>query len=441
MLTHRNYYVNVHDSVNLFQVPHGGYKTLLILPCDHSFAHTVGLYAALPRGIEIFFVDARGGGMATIRNIPSNLKETNPVFLLTVPALTGNFMKKIREGVAAKGGFAKKLFDAGVAAGISYYGDVAHKPGFFTRLKNFFPYKLADLIVFSKVRQTFGRDIQFCVGGGALLDRKQQEFFKAIGVPIYQGYGLTEAAPVISSNTPFAHKIGSSGKVAASVECHIVREDGSECEVGETGQIAIRGENVMKGYFKNDEATAETIRDGMLFTGDRGFLDEDGYLYVVGREKALLISPDGEKYSPEEIEEAIVNTSDLIDQALVYNDHSPYTGALITLDEEKVRAFIEERSITDSGELLDALRESLYSFQSDPAYTRKFPSQWIPSTFQVLEEHFTEENRMVNSSMKVVRYKVFEHFADRLETMYADDGQDHRNERNRQAVRSLFQLA
>jgi long-chain acyl-CoA synthetase len=363
------------------------------------------------------------------------------VFLLTVPALTGNFMKKIREGVAAKGGFAKKLFDAGVAAGIAYYGDVANKPGFFTRLKSFFPYKLADLIVFSKVRQTFGRDIQFCVGGGALLDRKQQEFFTAIGVPIYQGYGLTEAAPVISSNTPFAHKIGSSGKVGASVECHIIREDGSECEVGETGQIAIRGENVMKGYFKNDEATAETIRDGMLFTGDRGYLDEDGFLYVVGREKALLISPDGEKYSPEEIEEAIVNTSEVIEQAIVYNDHSPYTGALITLDEEKVRALIEERGITDSGELLDALRESLYSFQSDPAYTRKFPPQWIPSTFQVLEEHFTEENRMVNSSMKIVRYKVFEHFADRLEAMYADDGQDHRNERNRQAVRSLFQLA
>ncbi len=439
MLTHKNYYVNVHDSVNLHQVPHGGYSTLLILPCDHSFAHTVGLYAALPRGIQIYFVDARGGGMATIRNIPTNLKETEPVFLLTVPALTGNFMKKIKEGVAAQGGVAKKLFDAGVAAGIAYYGDVHDKPPFFTRLKNYLPYKLADAVVFSKVRQTFGRNIQFCVGGGALLDRKQQEFFKAIGVPIYQGYGLTEAAPVISSNTPYAHKIGSSGKVAASVDCRILGEDGSECAVGDVGQIAIRGENVMKGYFNNESATAEALRDGMLLTGDRGYFDEDGYLYVVGREKALLISPDGEKYSPEEIEEAIVNSSELIHQALVYNDHNRYTGALITLDEDKVRARIAERGIADADSLLDELRTELYRFEEDPAYRRKFPSQWIPSTFQVLEEQFTEENKMINSSMKMVRFKVVEAHKDRIDAMYAEDGQDHRNERNRQAVRSLLQ--
>ncbi|NBF41414.1 MAG: AMP-binding protein [Spirochaetes bacterium] len=440
MLTHKNYYVNVHDSVNLHQVPHGGYSTLLILPCDHSFAHTVGLYAALPRGIQIYFVDARGGGMATIRNIPTNLKETEPVFLLTVPALTGNFMKKIKEGIAAQGGVAKKLFDAGLAAGIAYYGDVHNKPPFFTRLKNYLPYKLADAVVFSKVRQTFGRNIQFCVGGGALLDRKQQEFFKAIGVPVYQGYGLTEAAPVISSNTPYAHKIGSSGRVAASVDCRILAEDGSECAVGEVGQIAIRGENVMKGYFKNESATAETLRDGMLLTGDRGYFDEDHYLYVVGREKALLISPDGEKYSPEEIEEAIVNGSELVHQALVYNDHNRYTGALITLDDEKVRARIAERGIADADALLDELRADLYRFEEDPAYRRKFPSQWIPSTFQVLEEQFTEENKMINSSMKMVRFKVVEAHTDRIDAMYAEDGQDHRNERNRQAVRSLFSL-
>jgi long-chain acyl-CoA synthetase len=347
-------------------------------------------------------------------------------------------MKKITEGVAAQGGIAKKLFDMGLSAGIAYYGDVYNRPSIFTRAANWLPYKLADRLVFSKVRETFGSNIRFCVGGGALLDRKQQEFFKAIGVPIYQGYGLTEAAPVISSNTPTAHKIGSSGTLAPSVECHIIRDDGTECETGETGQIAIRGENVMAGYFKNEAATEETLRDGMLLTGDRGYLDTDGFLYVVGREKALLISPDGEKYSPEEIEEAIVNTSDLVEQALVYNDHSRYTGALITIDEDKVRARMREKGIKDADGLLDELKAALYSFEEDPAYKRRFPSQWIPSTFQVLEEHFTEENKMINSSMKMVRYKVIEAHADRLEAMYADDGQNHRNERNRQAVRSMF---
>lgn len=438
MLTHKNYYVNVHDSVELHRVPHGGYRTLLILPCDHSFAHTVGLYAALPRGIEIYFVDARGGGMAQIRNIPTNLRETNPVFLLTVPALTGNFMKKIRDGVAAKGGPVKKLFETGLAAGIAYHGNVQPRPPFLRRAVNYLPYKLADLVLFRAIRRTFGRNIRFCVGGGALLDRKQQEFFTALGVPIYQGYGLTEAAPVISSNTPYAHKIGSSGIIAPSVECHILDEHGGECAVGETGQIAVRGENVMKGYFKNDAATTEVLQGDLLLTGDRGYLDEDGFLHVVGREKALLISPDGEKYSPEEIEEAIVNCSDLVEQALVYNDHCRYTGALITLDEERVRARIAERGISDADDVLDELRASLYAFENDSAYKRRFPPQWVPSTFQVLEDHFTEENKMINSTMKMVRYRIINAYEDRIAAMYAEDGQNYRNDRNREAVRKLF---
>ncbi|MFP4484512.1 MAG: AMP-dependent synthetase/ligase [Spirochaetaceae bacterium] len=439
MLTHRNYFANCRDSVEIFRVPLG-YKTLLILPCDHSFAHTVGLYAALLRGISIYFVDARGGSMATLRNIPVNLKEANPVFLLTVPALTGNFMKKIRSAIEEKGGFVERLFNKGVEAGIAYHGDGYHKPPFGVRLRSWLPYKLADAVVFRKVRETFGKDIEFCVGGGALLDIRQQEFFKAIGVPIYQGYGLTEAAPVISSNTGFAHKMGSSGKILATVHCRIVREDGTEAEVGETGQIVIQGDNVMKGYFKNPEATAETIKDGWLYTGDRGYMDEDGFLNVVGREKALLISPDGEKYSPEEIEEAIVNASPLIEQALVYNDHNRFTGALITLDREAVQQAIDTKKLSTAEEVLDELRNSLYAFKNEDAYRKRFPEQWIPATFQVVEEPFTEENKLINSSMKVVRFRVVERYQDLLDRMFAEDGPDYRNDKNREAVRNLFRL-
>ncbi len=439
MLTHRNYFANCRDSVEIFRVPLG-YKTLLILPCDHSFAHTVGLYAALLRGISIYFVDARGGSMATLRNIPVNLKEANPVFLLTVPALTGNFMKKIRSAIEEKGGFVQSLFNKGVDAGIAYHGDGYHKPPFGVRLRSWLPYKLADAVVFRKVRETFGKDIEFCVGGGALLDIRQQEFFKAIGVPIYQGYGLTEAAPVISSNTGFAHKMGSSGKILATVHCRIVREDGTEAEVGETGQIVIQGDNVMKGYFKNPEATAETIKDGWLYTGDRGYMDEDGFLNVVGREKALLISPDGEKYSPEEIEEAIVNASPLIEQALVYNDHNRFTGALITLDREAVQQAIDTKKLSTAEEVLDELRNSLYAFKNEDAYRKRFPEQWIPATFQVVEEPFTEENKLINSSMKVVRFRVVERYQDLLDRMFAEDGPDYRNDKNREAVRNLFRL-
>ncbi len=440
MLTHRNYYVNVQDSVNAFDVPRAGFSTLLVIPCDHSFGHTVGIYAALARAITISFVDARGGGMAIIRNIPLNLTETNPTFLLTVPALTGNFMKKIIGGVESKGRFAAGLFHMGIRAGTRYWGDCHHRPSLLKRAVNSIPYMVADALVFRKIRTTFGNRIGFFVGGGALLDSGQQRFFRALGVPVYQGYGLTEAAPVISSNTQFNHKIGTSGKVLASVTCRIIREDGTEAAPGERGEIVVRGESVMKGYFRNPEATAETIRDGWLHTGDLGYLDEDGYLVVTGREKALLISSDGEKYSPEEIEEAIVGSSQAISQVMIYNDHCKYTSALVTLDNGATKALIEERAITNIDDLIDVLREELFLFRTRPDFRDRFPPQWIPSVFQLLPEQFSEENRLINSSMKLVRFKVLETHRDIIDYMYTTEGGDPHNRRNREVLASLFAL-
>ncbi|MFW6360303.1 MAG: AMP-dependent synthetase/ligase [Spirochaetota bacterium] len=438
MLTHLNYYANCRDSVEMFAVPRAEYRTLIILPCDHSFAHTVGIFAALFRGISLYFVDARGGGMAILRNIPINLIEVNPTFLLTVPALTGNFMKKIKAGIKAKGKLIRTLFNWGLTHAIRYHGNGYNRPGFAVRAVSFLPYKLADILVFSQVRRIFGRRIQFCVGGGALLDVKQQEFFNAIGVPIYQGYGLTEAAPVISSNLPSIHKFGSSGRVAPSVECRILTENGSQAAVAERGEIVIRGDNVMKGYYKNQSATEETIKDAWLYTGDLGYFDQDGFLVVVGRAKALLISPDGEKYSPEGIEEAITNSTELISQVMLYNDHKQYTSALVVLDQQGAKELIQQRGITDADELLSEINTGLFAFQQDPNYRGLFPSIWLPATFQVLTEAFSEENQMINSTMKMVRYKIMQAHEDVLEYMYTEEGKNYINPRNRKAVQALF---
>lgn len=438
MLTHLNYYANCKDSVEMFDVPYAKYRTLLVLPCDHSFAHTVGIYAALLRGISLYFVDARGGGMAILRNIPKNLTETNPTFLLTVPALSGNFMKKIRHGISEKGEIVRKLFETGLQSGIKYHGDGFHTPPISTRIVNFLPYKLADRLIFQQVRKTFGADIRFFVGGGALLDVKQQEFFNALGVPIYQGYGLTEAAPVISSNLPRIHKFGSSGTVAPSIECKIIRDDGSEARIGERGEVVIRGENVMKGYFKNVEATAETIREGWLHTGDLGFFDEDGFLFVVGRAKALLIASDGEKYSPEGIEEAIINSSDLIEQCMLHNDHNHYTSALLVLNSDRLKKLMQEKKSAGIPDLLDTIKNEMLAFREDEKYRNLFPSQWLPVTFQLIPEAFSEENKMINSSMKMVRYKISEVYHERIQYMYTDEGKAYDNPKNRQVLKDLI---
>lgn len=417
MLTHKNYYSNSHDAVATVYLPDFS-SSLIILPLDHSFAHTIGLYTSLLKGLSISFVDSVGGGMATLRNIPINLVERNSYFLLTVPALTGNFMKKMQAGVREKGAFLDGIFTRGVEAGIRYHGDGFNKPPFGVRLAAWFPYKLASALIFPKLRKIFGDSFGFCIGGGALLEIKQQEFFNAIGAPVYQGYGLTEAAPVICSNTPDKHKFGTSGVILPSIECRIMKDATTEAAPMETGEIVIRGDNVMKGYFKNPEETAKTIKDGWLWTGDLGYMDPQGFLGVVGREKALLIAADGEKYSPESIEEAILNNGDLIDQVMAYNEQSKTTTALITINNDLLKKRVEEKGLSAPEAILAELEASFFNFLNKP---HDIPSQWIPSTFAIIEEPFSEQNHLINSTMKLVRHKVRETYRDRIDLMYADD--------------------
>jgi len=412
VLTHGNYLANCRASVDLFQMPLG-LRTLVVLPIDHSFAHTVALYGAFLTAMHLFFLDSSGGGL--VRNIPSNLLEVKPHFLLTVPSLTANFMKKIQAGIRQKGGLVEALFQRALTA-----------PG---------PARwLASLVIFPQVRKIFGGELQFMVGGGALLDVKQQEFFATLGVPVFQGYGLTEATPIISANTRRRHRFGTSGLVLDNVELTIRDEAGTVLPPGVKGEIVIRGPSVMKGYLKNPGATAAVLEGGWLRTGDLGYMTPDGFLMVVGREKALLIAQDGEKYSPEEIEEAIVNTSGVVDQVMLSCDHKNYTVALVVPDRQALREWALR--YPDPADLLTAIGESLARFKTDPAFAGRFPSQWCPSAFALLSEPFTESNRMINSTLKMVRFRISEVHAGVLEDLYTDEGRRVDSSRNRQALAS-----
>jgi len=437
MLTQLNYYANSNDAMNFFQLT-DGFKTLLILPLDHSFAHTVGIYISLLRGIAIYFVDARGGSVNTLKNIPINLKEVSPDFLLTVPALTGNFMKKITDAIKEKGGFISWLFNAGLNAGIKINQNGFKKADIFTKIVNIIPYKLANALIFKKVRAIFGDNLQFCVGGGALLDIKQQKFFYTLGVPVYQGYGLTEATPIISANAVHTHKLGTSGPVLPGITCKIVDPDRKEFPKGQKGEIAILGHNVMAGYYKNEKASTEVLDNGWLYTGDMGYIEEDNFLMVVGREKALLISEDGEKYSPEEIEEAIVNCSDLISQIMIYNDHKKFTSAIVTLDIPNVKKFVKERHIADEEVLMKEIKKSFYQFKYEKDYANKFPEKWIPTVFRIVSEPFTEENKMINSTLKMVRYKIIETYQQDIAEMYENGRSATISPKNMETVKNLL---
>jgi len=437
MLTHLNYHSNSREAVNSFQIE-ALISTLIILPTDHSFAHTVGIYTSLVRGLSISFVDARGGGMNALKNIPINLVETSPHFLLTVPALTSNFINKIKDGIKAKGSFIEGIFNRGLQAAIKRNGDGFTRPNAFIQLVTFPSYYIAKKLIFNKLKLIFGSNIEFFVGGGALLDIKQQQFYKAIGIPVYQGYGLTEASPIISSNTPYAHKMGTSGKILENITCKICDDNRQELPQGIKGEIAIKGDNVMKGYYKNKEASDEALHNGWLYTGDLGYIDADGFLVVVGREKALLIAEDGEKYSPEEIEEAVINSSSLIMQTMIYNDHKKHTTALVTLNKQNVKNFIKDSKLTDPKDLVLKIKEELLLFNHQKEFKGKFPAKWIPSNYQIIADEFSETNGMINSTLKMVRHKITEQYQDRLDIMYPPNTQQEATATNSAILQDLF---
>jgi len=300
-----------------------------------------------------------------------------------------------------------------------------------------------DKILFSKIREGFGGRLEFFIGGGALLDIDLQRFFYAIGIPMYQGYGLSEAAPIISSNAPHKHKMGSSGFLVKNMDLKICDDDGKELPLGHKGEIVIKGENVMLGYWKNEKATAETLREGWLFTGDMGYMDPDGFLYVMGRFKSLLIGNDGEKFSPEGIEETLVEQSPFIEQCMLYNNQNAYTVGFVVPDKVFIKKWAKENSIdlkTKEGHsrVLNKIQSEIDAYLLDGDYQDMFPQRWLPAAIGILDEAFTEENKLVNSTMKVVRGKVIDYHKSRLDALYTPSCKNILNELNYGSVKKLF---
>ncbi|MBN1598320.1 MAG: AMP-binding protein [Bacteroidales bacterium] len=439
ILTHRNYTANVEQLSSLYAIPEW-YSTLLILPWDHSFAHTCGIYAKMKYGSSLASVQVGSTPMETLKNIPKNIKEIKPVFLLSVPALAKNFKKNIEKAIYEKGGITVKLFNHALKIAYKYNGYGWNRGKGLRKLYKPM-YRLYDMILFKKIRGGFGGRLKFFVGGGALLDIELQRFFFAIGIPMFQGYGLTEAAPVISSNNFEKVKMGSSGTVAEGIELKICDEEGKTLSTGQKGEIVIRGENVMLGYWKNETATKETLRKGWLHTGDMGYLDEDGFLYVLGRFKSLLIADDGEKFSPEGIEEAFTEKSPFINQCMLYNNQKPYSVCLLVPNKEAIRKFIAYNPL--SGEeliinLLKKIDEEINKFRKGGEYENMFPQRWLPASVAILSEEFTEENRLLNSTLKMVRPKITEKYSDLLEYLYTPEAKSISNSKNISSVQQLI---
>ncbi|MCX6567313.1 MAG: AMP-binding protein [Candidatus Aminicenantes bacterium] len=437
ILTHRNYTANCEQSLDLVRCEED-WVCLIILPWDHAFAHTCAVYTLMMRGASMASIQTGQTGLETLRNIPINIKETRPHILLSVPALAKNFRKNIEKGVREKGPKVQGLFRKALKTAIEYNGEGWNRGRGVQALKKPL-FLLYDKVLFRKIRENFGGRLKFFVGGGALLDIDLQRFFYAIGIPMFQGYGLTEAAPVVSANSGAAHKLGSSGRIATGIELRICDSSGTPLPVGGRGEIVIRGENVMAGYWKNDKATRETIKNGWLYTGDLGYLDEDGFLYVLGRTKSLLIANDGEKYSPESIEEALTEGSPYVEQFMLYNNQSPCTVGLLVPNKEAILSWLKKSGLsarTPEGQAaaLKLLDGEIAKYREGGSLSGLFPARWLPATAAVLGEGFTEQNHLMNSTMKIVRGKIEEFYRARLDYLFTPEGKTIDNPQNRTII-------
>lgn len=436
ILTHRNYTANVEQGSSVINIDYGDVM-LILLPLDHCFAHVAGFYTMMMYGGSIATVPVGKNPLATLRNVPTAIQEVRPMVMLSVPALSRNFKKNIENGIKKKGATTEKLFNFAVKNAIAYNKEYYNAGG----IKDFWRKPLMalfDKILFSKVRESFGGRMKFFVGGGALLDIELQRFFCAIGVPVFQGYGLSEATPIICANSMGHAIFGSSGRVVSPLDIKICDDEGKEVAPETRGEIVIRGENVMAGYWKNPETTAKTIVDGWLHTGDMGYLKADKeYLWVTGRFKSLLISSDGEKYSPEGFEDALTDSSKFIDNTLLHNNQNPYTIALVVPNKEALREYVKKENPgvdPESAEgkklMLQKIQSEVDSYKTGGAHGGQFPDRWLPAAIAVLPEQFTEQNGLVNSTMKVVRGKVEKAYADRIDYAYTAEGKDLLNEKN-----------
>ena len=443
LLTHRNYTANVEQARSIIGVDEGSVM-LIILPLDHCFAHVAGFYVMMSYGGSIATVPCGKSTVSLLKNIPVAISEVRPHVMLSVPTLSKNFKKNFEKAIRQKGAFVEWLYEFGLRQAIAYNREYynAGKPA----LKQFWRkplISLVDKLVFSKIRESFGGRMQFFVGGGALLDIELQKYFNAIGMPIFQGYGLSEATPVICANSAGHARFGSSGRTVESMDIKICDEEGNALPAGETGEIVIRGENVMAGYWKNPEATAKTIVDGWLHTGDRGYLcrEDPRYLYVTGRFKSLLIASDGEKYSPEGYEDSLADGSRYIEASVLYNNQSPYTVVLVIPDKAALADAVKKEGLDPASEegrraMLRIIQGEVDSYRPGGKHAGMFPEKWLPAAIIVGETPFTEQNGMLNTTMKMVRGKVEQFYADRIEYAMTPEGKQLFNEKNLEALKN-----
>ena len=371
---------------------------LSFLPLSHSYEHTAGQFFPITIGAQIYYAEGA-------EHLAANMVEVRPTIMTAVPRLYETLYQRITLGVERAAGVKEKLFLKTLELGKRKY----QKPeslGLHERLVD----AVLDRLVRRRLRARFGGRLKFFLSGGAPLSYDIGLFFTALGVNILQGYGQTETAPVVSCNPPGRVKLHTVGPPFTGVEVRIAGD----------GEILVRGELVMQGYWGDDAATAEAIRDGWLHTGDIGLIDEDGYLQITDRKKDIIVNSGGDNVAPQRIEGKLTLEPE-ISQAMVYGDRRPYLVALIVPDEEVMGRWAEVHG-RPAG-LAALAGDSGFHRAIAPAVervNRGLSAIERVRRFMLAREAFGMENGLLTPTLKIRRHKIKEIYGAALEALYGD---------------------
>ncbi|MBP6162788.1 MAG: long-chain fatty acid--CoA ligase [Aliarcobacter sp.] len=388
MLSHKNIISQLHDINSLINLD-SKEIALSVLPLAHIFERTVMSYY-LSRGLSIYFID-------DITNISNLLKVVKPTIITAVPRLLEKIFNKIKSQISQKPFISRAL------------ASFAFKYALNENLnKNSLLFKIYDKIIYSKFREIFGSRLEKLISGGAPLSKEIAVFFVNIGVPVYQGYGLTEFSPVISTNYPFANKVGSCGKVIPS----------AQIKINEDNELFVKGPSLMKAYLNQEELTAKSIdKDGWFHTGDVAYLDEDGYLYITSRVKEIFKTSTGEYVNAVAIEQKL-SKNKYIEFAVVISQNRKYTTVLLFVDKEKyevAKRFNNDLTIDEYYSKSDIVNNISTYIQN----VNKDLNQWEKIVnFKIITNDISIETGELTPSMKIARNKIEQKYEDIINSMY-----------------------
>ena len=353
-------------------------RFLSFLPLSHAYERTAGQFLVLAVGAEIYYLDG-------LENLATRLKEVRPTLLAVVPRLLEAMRQRMLTKARAMRGVQRFLWQQALTR-----GEARLTTG---RGKTIWDIVL-DKLVCRKVRAVFGGNLKILVSGGAALPEALGSFFNAFGVPLVQGYGQTESAPVVSCNLPQTNRGGSVGKSLDNVEVRL----------GASNEILVRGDLLMNGYWRDDKATAATLKDGWLHTGDQGFIDEDGFLFITGRIKEIIVTSGGDTLSPQRIE-GLLALEEEIAQAMVYGDGKAFLSAVIVADDMWVRGKTEQAVRQGIEQAIKRVNGRL----STPEHVRNVV---------VAPEPFSIDNGMLTPTMKIKRRAIMQRYESQLQALY-----------------------